>query len=332
MVANRMRESAWRGSSGNGSSNAREGAKSLQISLPGQSSATITSRLAPVQAGQDYLLSFWYRSKGFSETGAYAGVNLQYVLIWLDANQKPIGTGGMGLSYGAVPEWRFMVSMLTVPPKAAAVRISFPMSVNETGRPSRFWLDVVRLRAWPGEPKRGGRTWRFSVAEGYYQHDLFRRVADDETASGFAVLANPRFNSKPGYLAANLYTRILPPGQYRAVFRLKVGEIPAAPSAAMAWDVNTDSIGHLSAGSISTAVFKQAGKYQEVNVRFVLSPGVAWVAPAARAVYPSPRFQAWHASKQRVAPGASCPRCCAAAGGRRARAALRADPNRRRVP
>ncbi len=260
-------------------SKALEGSRSLQISLPGQSIAAITSRPASVQAGQDYLLSFWYRSEGFSETGAFAGVNLQYVLTWLDANQKLVGTGGMGLSYDAVSEWRFMVSMLTVPANAMAVQIRFPMSVNETGRPSRFWLDDVKLRAWPGEPKGGGRAWRFSVAEGCYQQDLFRRVADDDTASGFAVLANPRFKTKPGYLAANLYTRVLPPGQYRAVFRLKLGEIPDASRAVLAWDINTDSIGYLSAGSISTAVFKRAAEYQEVPVRFVLPPGAAWVDP-----------------------------------------------------
>jgi hypothetical protein len=146
---------------------------------------------------------------------------VQYVLGWLDADKKPIGAGGMGLSYGAVPEWRFMVSLLTAPPDAASVQIRFPMSVNETGRPSSCWLGGVKVRAWPGEAKQGGKTWHFTVAEGAYQQQLFRRVADDDTATGFAVLANPRFTKGPGYLAGGLYTRILPPGQNRAVFRLK---------------------------------------------------------------------------------------------------------------
>ena len=260
-------------------STSREGGRSLQIRLPGPSGAAMTSPPASVQAGQDYLLSFWYRSEGFSATDAYAGVNLQYVLTWLDANRQPVGTGGMGLSYGAVPEWRFTVSLLTVPANATAVQIGFPMSVNETGRSSRFWLDDVRLRAWPGEPKPGGQTWRFSVAEGGYQQNLFRRVADDDTASGFAVLANPRFQTQPGYLAANLYTRVLPPGQYRAVFRLKSGEIPAGSRTLLTWDINTDSTGYLSAGSIDTAVFQRPAEYQEVPVRFVLPPGVAWIDP-----------------------------------------------------
>lgn len=261
------------------SSRTREGNRSLKIQLAGPGSATATSPLAPVQAGQDYLLTFWYRSEGFSDTGLFAGVNLQYVLDWLDTDKKPVGTGGMGLSYGAVAEWRFMVSLLTAPPSAAWARIRFPMSVDETGRPSICWLGDLKLRPWLGQPKQGGKIWRFTVAEGAFQQQLFRRVADDDTATGFAVLANPRFNRNPGYLAGSLYTRVLPPGQYRAVFRLKQGQLPAQPQAILNWDINTDKIGYLAAGTISTSAFKQAGVYQNVAVRFVLPPGVAWIDP-----------------------------------------------------
>jgi hypothetical protein len=89
------------------------------------------------------------------------------------------------------------------------------MSVDEAGRPSSFWLEDVRLRAWPGEPKRGGKTWVFSVADGHYQQELFRRAADDDASTGFAVLAAPRFSNRPGYLLGNLYTLAVPPGQHR---------------------------------------------------------------------------------------------------------------------
>ena len=133
-------------------SQAKADGKSLEIRLPGPSSAAIVSPLAPVQAGRDVLLSFWYRSEGFSETGNFAGVNLQYVLDWLDLDGKPVGTGGLGLSYGAVPRWRFMVSLLTPPPGAASVKLRFVMSVNPQGRPSSFWLDDLRLRVFPGRP------------------------------------------------------------------------------------------------------------------------------------------------------------------------------------
>jgi hypothetical protein len=206
-------------------------------------------------------------------------VNLQYVITWLDRERKPVGTGGMGLSYGAVPRWRFMVQMLTPPPGAASMRMSFPMSVNEQGRPSRCWIDRIRLRPWPGQPKPGGKTWTFHAADGHFQQDLFRRVADDDTATGFAVLANPRFQKKPGYLAGGLYTRELPPGQYRAVFRLKAAAAPAEAPPVLAWDVNTDAIGFLSAGAIRPAQFRQPGAYQDFAARFVLPPGVQWVDP-----------------------------------------------------
>ena len=106
-------------------SQAKAGGKSLKIRRAGPGSATIASPLASVQSGRDFLLTFWYRSEGFSETGNYAGVNLQYVLDWLDIDRKSIGTGGMGLSYAVVPRWRFMVSMLTPPPDSAFVKIRF---------------------------------------------------------------------------------------------------------------------------------------------------------------------------------------------------------------
>jgi len=50
-------------------SQAKAGGKSLKIRLARPSSATIASPLASVQSGRDFLLTFWYRSEGFSETG-----------------------------------------------------------------------------------------------------------------------------------------------------------------------------------------------------------------------------------------------------------------------
>ncbi len=258
---------------------ARQGEKSLCLTLPGIGQASAGSPLAPVRPGEDYLFTFWYRSDGFSESGLYAGVNVQYVVHWLDADRKPLGTDGSGLAYGAVPEWRFMVRMFRPPPGTAFVSVTFPMSVVEGGRPSRFRLDDARWRAWPSVPGQGGKSWVFHVADGTFQQDLFRRAADDDTESGFAVVANPRFGRTPGYLAGNLYTRELPPGQYRAVFRLKVAEVPRTPEKLLSWDVNTDHLGALAAGTIGADAFAAPGVYQDVSVRFVVPPGVAWVDP-----------------------------------------------------
>ena len=126
---------------------AKAGARSVKTSLPGQSNAAITSPLAPVRAGQDYLLTFWYRSEGFSETSLYAGVNLQYVLTWLDADNKPVSTGGMGLSYGAVPEWRFSTAAF----KRAGAYQDIP--VRFVLPPGVQWIDPRLI--WNG----GVATW-----------------------------------------------------------------------------------------------------------------------------------------------------------------------------
>lgn len=139
------------------SSRTREGNRSLKIQLAGPGSATATSPLAPVQAGQDYLLTFWYRSEGFSDTGLFAGVNLQYVLDWLDTDKKPVGTGGMGLSYGAVAEWRFMVSLLTAPPSTPGHESAFPCRLmRRVGLPSAGWAISSCVRGW-ANPNRVGR-------------------------------------------------------------------------------------------------------------------------------------------------------------------------------
>ncbi len=189
---------------------AKRGGKSLKIALPGACGGSITSPPAPVRAGEDYLLTFWYRSEGFSPTGNYAGVNLQYVLHWLDREKKPIATGGMGLSYGAVPQWRFMVRMFTPPPGTAFATLSFLMSVNETGRPSSFWLDGVSLRGWPGEPKPGGKTGIFHVA------DVKQKIAEREPWPAVSEIPRIEAVTKDMYFktAGNLFQGIRDTTEY----------------------------------------------------------------------------------------------------------------------
>jgi hypothetical protein len=45
------------------------------------------------------------------------------------------------------------------------------------------------------------------------------------------------------------------------------------------YDINTDALGHLTAGVIGTGAFQRAGVYQDIPVRFVLPPGVQWIDP-----------------------------------------------------
>jgi hypothetical protein len=259
---------------------AKHGAKSLKITLPGgPSGASVGSPASPVQGGQQYLVTLYFRSEGFSDTNLYAGVNLQYVLTWLDADKKAVGGGGAGLAYGAVKDWSFRCTLYRAPANAAFLAISFNMSCDEQGRASSAWFDRVQVRPWPEQALPAVKTWTYPVFEGAFDRDLFRRVADDDTATGFAVIANPRFMTKPGYLAGVLYLRALEPGQYRAVYRLKIGEIPAEPKGLLQWDLSTGGMGYLNSGAISTADFPKAGVYQDFAEPFVLPPDAQFVDP-----------------------------------------------------
>jgi hypothetical protein len=247
----------------------------LRLRLPaGPAAANAVSAPAPVAGGQLYLVTFYYRSEGFSDSDLYAGVTLQYGLTWLDADKKPVGDGGAGLSYGAVPDWRFLCALYRAPARAAFLTIAFRLYCDEKARASTAWFGRVQVRPWPEIPPPGGKTWVYPVPDGAFDHTLFRRVADDDTASGFAVIANPKFTTRRGNLVGGLYLRTLPPGAYRAIFRLKLGQLPAPPSALLSWDLNTGPIGALNRGVISTADFAQPGVYQDFTERFVLPPAI----------------------------------------------------------
>ena len=247
----------------------------LRLTLPGgPTAAAAGSPPAPVSGGQLYLVTFHFRSEGFSDTDLFAGVNLQYNLAWLDADKKQVGGSGGGLTYGAVPDWRFICALCRAPARAAWLALSFAMSSDEKGRASSAWFDRVQVRPWPELPSPSGKTWVYPVSEGIFDATRFRRVADDDTPSGFAVIANPKFTTTPGNLIGGLYLRTLPPGAYRAIFRLKIGALPAAPQALFSWDLNTGFAGQLNRGVFSTADFTQAGVYQDFIERFVLPPPI----------------------------------------------------------
>lgn len=260
---------------------ARHGAKCVKLALPGgPSGAKVSSAPAAVQEGQYYLVTFYFRSEGFSETGLYAGVNLQYTLSWSDAEQKPVaGPGGAGLTYGEVKEWRFRCALFRAPQGATAVTLGLAMSCDEKGRASSAWFDRIQIRPWSAQAAPEAKRTVYNVSDGAFDAGKYRRVADDDAPTGFAVIANPKFGMQPGYLAGGLYLRTLPPGQYQVVFRLKIGEIPEEPQNLLQWDVNTATMGYLNAGAISTAEFQKAGAYQDFAYPVVLPPEAGFVDP-----------------------------------------------------
>jgi len=256
---------------------AKVGARALKFSVPREAAAGATSPVAPVEGGKVYLYSFWFRSEGFSKTGLFAGCNAQYSLTWLDAEGKVVGTVGVGLPYEEVPEWRFMARTVRAPVEATGMRARYAVSVDANGVPSTLWLDRVQLRALSGQLPEGGKAWVFRVADGFYDQGAFRRVADDDTSSGFAVIGTTRFQNKPSYLAGGMYTRVLPAGQFQVTYRAKVAEVAAETKPLLSWDINTDLIGHLAAGTILTTDFRQSGAYQDFTFDFVKPANVQWV-------------------------------------------------------
>ncbi len=256
---------------------AKVGARSLKFTVPKEGGVSATSPVAPVEGGKVYLYSFWFCSEGFSKTGLFAGCNAQYSLTWLNAEGKVVGSVGVGLSYGEVPAWRFMARTVRAPAEATGMRANYAVTVNAEGIPSRLWLDRVQLRALSGAPAPGGKVWVFRAADGFYDQGAFRRVADDDTGSGFAVIGATRFQNKPSYLSGGMYTRALPAGQFQVTYRVKAAEIATETEPLLSWDINTDLIGHLAAGNILTTDFRQPGAYQDFTFDFVKPPNVRWV-------------------------------------------------------
>ncbi|MHB9024136.1 MAG: hypothetical protein ACYC7E_08160 [Armatimonadota bacterium] len=256
----------------------KEGRQAAKLSLPGQGAANLSSPLAPVEADKDYLFTLWYRSEGFSKTNLFAGVNASYHLTWYNAQKKALGQIGIGLPYGARPEWALHIRMLTVPKDAAFLGMSLSMSAGEKCLPSALWIDRIQLRHWTGELKPGGKTVTFFVGtQGYFTQSVFRKVWDDDAADGFAAVANTRFMKDKGYLAGSMYTKLLPPGAYRVTFRAKVGALAPERKPVLQWDINTAGTANLRDGVIYTTDFQAAKTYQDFTYRFVVTPTSGWV-------------------------------------------------------
>jgi len=254
----------------------KSGAQSLKLSVAPNTGVTIRGAAFEITAGSDYLFSLWTRAEGFSKTTLYEGVNAQYWIGLLDAEGKHVGRVGAGFSYGPHPEWRRWLRLFAVPANVAAAELHFAIGAREDGLPSQLWIDRVRVQRWDGEVKPDGQSWTFRISDGYFTRDTFRRAADDDAECGFAVIANTRFVKKTGYLAGGIYFRGLPPGQYCALYRMKVADL-SGETPVVALDVNPQHGGHGNARTVTTADFAQPNAYQDVPMRFVVAPDAGYV-------------------------------------------------------
>ncbi len=259
----------------------KDGAASLKLSVQPKSSSGVGGPKIPA-AGGDYLFSLWYRSEGMSRTGNFDGVSASYSLAWFDANDKQLGSQGAGLSYSAQPKWTRAMRLVSAPAGAVYARFTLGIGASETGLPSTLWLDRIQLFRLDGAVKPGGRTWTFNIGDGTFARASFRRVADDDAATGFAVIANTRFITKPDYLAGGMYFKGLPPGQYTACYRMKLAALPEQNTPVAELDANPQHGGTINARTLMSSEFAKAGVYQEIPLRFVVSPETGYVDFRAR--------------------------------------------------
>jgi hypothetical protein len=264
------------------------GRAALKLTLPGKGSCTVTSSPAPVEPGRDYLVAVRYRSTGFSKPGKY-DIGAGGLLTWADAAGKSLGTAPFGgISFTAQAEWSCAVRLVTVPADAATVRLTLTLASSEGSTPSALWLDQAQVRRWDPPAQPTGTTTVYRVCDGYFNGATCRVVADDATANGLAVVANPKYVQKPGYLSCALYLRELKPGTYRVVYRLKAEGLPTATVPVVHLVSEYERGGAPNSRLISSGEFAQPGAYQEFVLRVIKTPwngfiglGAAWQANAA---------------------------------------------------
>ena len=73
-----------------------------------------------------------------------------------------------------------------------------------------------------------------------------------------------------------MYFKGLPPGQYQALYRMRIAEFPATNTPVASLDANPQFCGH-SDRQVMSGEFKQAGVYQDVPLRFVVGPDAGYV-------------------------------------------------------
>ncbi len=254
----------------------KDGTPALKLTFtPGKSAGATTPR-APVEAGTDYLLLLWFRSEGGSRPGK-SDVSTYYTPIWYDANGTALTPrdGNLPMPYDARAAWTCWPRLWTAPPNAVAVALQFHLYGAADSPATALWIDHISLRRHDGAVKPGGKRWQFYIPDNWFSGN-FRVAADDAAFQGSAVMANPKYTTTAGYLGGNIYQKGLPPGQYRALFHLKIADL-AATKPVIVIDTNSEKHGGVNGRAIMPAEFATAGVYQDIALRFIVTPQTGWV-------------------------------------------------------
>ncbi|MBI4025891.1 MAG: hypothetical protein HY360_12975 [Verrucomicrobia bacterium] len=248
------------------------GNRALKISMPVVGNATVTSQPFAVTAGEDYLLTFWYRADGMSAKGGnYDGCAAGCWIVWQDPEEKELGRTLSNLPYGPVPDYRASTFTATAPEGAASAFLKYGVNVGQDykGPATSLFIDQVRwMKLSKGSIPADAPKWEYlsrMLCSG------LKFVADREAAQGQAIVAEVGKANKNSLLTWGQYTSEQPVGECLAVFRLKVKDNTRKEPVASLGVTGHGSLNYgLSSGKTLLATdFKKPGVYQDFAVRFV---------------------------------------------------------------
>ncbi|MHB9025555.1 MAG: carbohydrate binding domain-containing protein [Armatimonadota bacterium] len=248
------------------------GKQALKVTLPTPGRASILSDPCTVTAGEEYLLTFWYRADGMStKGGAWDGCASTLHLVWLDAAGKTLKQSLFAQPYGPVAEYSMATFKAAAPPTAVQVRCRIDAFTTKeyTGPPTILYYDQIRLAklarvVMPAAPQQ----WSY-LHHRYYAG--MQQVADPDASQGQAVLAEVGKARKYAGLTWGQYTGDQPVGDYLVTFRLKVKDnTKTAPVASL----NINVLGALGSRVMEDITllptdFRQPGVYQDFTIRFI---------------------------------------------------------------
>ncbi len=268
---------------------------SLKLELPSAGNVSFQSaKPLPVEGGAKYLFSLAYRSEGFGEKGKYSGVDSSARLIWLDKDGKQIGSGGiLALPYHPMAEWDLRDTIAEAPVGAVSVIIGGGFnnsSEKQTGKniPSALWIDAVRLLRYspPPDPEAAGRKvekiveggWDNSIVKSYNLPSLLYSkvaviVSDSESTDGTCLKALT--TEGKGIMAHSPYFTSARPGLYRAVLRARNGNVTGGKAIGSMY-ISSEESGGRGEVSICPFDFKEADKYRDFSVDFILRANGWW--------------------------------------------------------